>query len=203
VSAIGSGRARRAVLPAVALAIAGTAVAVAARRADPPARPPLRTSVPNTARAQWPADDGRLAERLDALRLPGPSDTGFHIHVRLRIFVGARAVAVPAGIGIEPRSGLLAPLHTHDASGIVHIESERPYPFTLGQFFAVWGVRFSATRLGAYADDGADRLRAYVDGRRIAAPAGHVLAAHERIVIAYGRPGQAPTDDREPFPPGL
>jgi hypothetical protein len=63
-------------------------------------------------------------------------------------------------------------------------------------------VRFSATRLGGYADDGANRPRVYVDAHRVADPARHVLAAHKRIVVAFGGPGQAPTDDRMPFPPG-
>jgi hypothetical protein len=31
-------------------------------------------------------------------------------------------VPVPAGIGIDPAVGF-APLHTHDASGVIHVES--------------------------------------------------------------------------------
>jgi hypothetical protein len=91
-----------------------------------------------------------LGRRLGALHLPAASDAAFHIHVRLRIFVGSRQVPVPAGIGIDPAGGPLASLHTHDASGIVHVEADRPFPFTLGQFFSVWGVRLSRAHLGGY-----------------------------------------------------
>jgi hypothetical protein len=119
------------------------------------------------------------------------------------VYVDGRFVPVPAQIGIDPRGCFLAPLHTHDASGIVHIEADRRFPFTLGQFFTIWGVRFTDTRIGGYADRGARRLRVYVDGRRVAHPGAHVLRAHDRIVVAYGRPRSFPIVDRTPFPPGL
>ena len=41
----------------------------------------------------------------------------------------ALAVPVPAGVGTDPAGGLLAPLHTHDASGIVlGIGAPRSFP---------------------------------------------------------------------------
>jgi hypothetical protein len=151
-----------------------------------------------TGPAPWAPEYAHLARRLGALHLPGESDAAFHIHVRLRIFVDGQPVPVPAGIGIEPAGGLLASLHTHDTSGIVHIEADRPFPFTLGQFFSVWGVRFSRAHLGGY---GAPRV--YVDGRLVRDPAAYVLRAHDRIVVGIGRPGSFPTRDVQPFPPGL
>jgi hypothetical protein len=151
----------------------------------------------------WGPGHTGLARRLAALHLPAENDVAFHIHALLRVYVNGRAEPVPALIGIDPQAGRLAPLHTHDASGIVHIESARPYPFTLGQFFAVWGVRLTGTSLGSYVDAGSRRLRVFVDGRRVAHPAAHVLRAHDRIVVGYGPPGSFPTTDHTPFPPGL
>jgi hypothetical protein len=153
--------------------------------------------------APWPPEHASLATRLRALALPAQSDTAFHIHALLRIFVDGRPVPVPAQIGIDPQGRFLAPLHTHDASGIVHIESLRPYPFTLGQFFTIWGVRFTDRRIGGYADRGPERLHVFVDGRPVTRPAEHVLRAHDRIVVGFGRPRSFPTVDRTPFPPGL
>jgi hypothetical protein len=75
----------------------------------------------------------------------------------------------------------------------VHIESDRPFPFTLGDFFTIWGVRFTNTRIGGYANAGDRRLRVYVDGRSVADPVDHVLRAHDRIVVGFGRPGAFPT----------
>jgi hypothetical protein len=153
--------------------------------------------------APWAPEHTYLAPRLTALHLPGASDTAFHIHALLRIYIEGRPVPVPAQIGIDPQGRFLAPLHTHDAAGIVHIESRRRYPFTLGQFFTIWGVRFGDTRIGGYANHGAHRLRVFVNGRRVAHPAGHVLGARDRIVVGYGPPRSFPTTDHTPFPPGL
>jgi hypothetical protein len=153
--------------------------------------------------APWDPEYASLAVRLAALRLPGSSDTAFHIHALLRIFINGKPVPVPAQIGIDPQGRFLAPLHTHDATGIVHIESQRPFPFTLGQFFTIWGVWFTDTRIGGYANHGAQRLRVFVNGRPVAHAAGHVLRAHDRIVVGYGPPRSFPTTDLTPFPPGL
>lgn len=68
-----------------------------------------------------------------------------HYHARLGLRVHGAPVEVPANVGI---SGLgMRVIHTHDASGEIHIESPRPFDFTLGDFFAVWGKPFSPTCL--------------------------------------------------------
>ena len=112
-------------------------------------------------------------------------------------------MAVPALIGIDPQGRFLAPLHTHDASGIVHVESQRPYPFTLGQFFTIWASGSPTPALPATPIMGAQRLRASFYGRPVAHPAGRVLRAHDRIVVGYGPPRFFPTTDHTPFPPRL
>jgi hypothetical protein len=63
-----------------------------------------------------------------------------HIHQHLDIYVDGRKVPVPALIGIDPAAGF-APLHVHDTSGVIHVESPTVRSYTLGEFFAVWGVR--------------------------------------------------------------
>jgi hypothetical protein len=188
-----------------AVTVAALVAVVLSLATRSPARAPDPAGVPRleAGPAPWPPEYFSLPQRLAALRLPGQSDTAFHIHALLRIYVDGRPVPVPAQIGIDPQGRFLAPLHTHDATGIVHIESDRPYPFTLGQFFTIWGVRFSATRIGGYTNHGARRLRVFVNGRPIAAPAGHVLGAHDRIIVGFGRSGSFPTVDPTPFPPGL
>src|SRR5207248_3335158 len=57
-----------------------------------------------------------------------------------------RAVPVPANVGIPYDSAINVGgqhicyywLHTHDASGVAHIESPTPHLYTLGQFFDIW-----------------------------------------------------------------
>jgi hypothetical protein len=66
-----------------------------------------------------------LAARLRAIGLPPlrPAEgTAVHIHQHLDLYVDGAKAPVPAGIGIDPAVGF-APLHTHDASGVIHVES--------------------------------------------------------------------------------
>ena len=186
-------RARLAVLAAVVAA----AILVAGLPGRSPAAGTARLGVTATA-APWPAEHRFLARRVAALRLPAESDSDFHIHAWLHVFVGARPVPVPAGIGIDPRGAFLAPLHTHDSSGIIHVESARPFPFTLGELFSVWGVRFSRATLGAYR-----RPRVWVDGRPIRDGPHYALHAHDSVVVGVGEPHSFPTTVPVRFPPGL
>jgi hypothetical protein len=153
--------------------------------------------------APWPPEYGHLAQRMGALGLPDLSDTVFHIHAMLRIYVDGRPVTVPASVGL-PRSGaIFSPLHTHDTSGIVHIESTQPYGFRLGQFFDVWGVAFTTTQLGGYRAAGARALAVYVNGHRVADGPDYVMRAHDTIIVGYGRPGSFPTVKPGDFSGGL
>jgi hypothetical protein len=191
-------RARLAAIAAAALLALTVALATTPHKMAPAAAARLQAGP-----APWAPEHTSLGRRLAALRLPGQSDTRFHIHALLRVFIDGKPVPVPAQIGIDPQGRLLAPLHTHDATGIVHIESQRPYRFTLGQFFTIWGVRFTDTRIAGYANHRAQRLRVFVNSRPVAHPAGRVLRAHDRIVVGYGPPRSFPTTDHTPFPPGL
>ena len=71
--------------------------------------------------------------------------TGIHWHVVVRITIAGSDQKVPADIGI--RQGCMAPLHTHAADGVIHIEYSGPVHFTLGQFFDLWGEDFDENSL--------------------------------------------------------
>lgn len=158
--------------------------------------------------APWPANTSTLRGRLDALGLPALPREGtvLHIHQHLDVFVHGRRVRVPAGIGIEVPEHFISPLHTHDASGIVHVESPSVRTFTLGDLFGVWGVRLNRRCLGGYCARGADRLHVYADGRPFTGdPRVLPLAPHAEIVVAFGTEKQLPRPlpSRFAFPPGL
>jgi len=82
-----------------------------------------------------------------------PNESLFvHIHPWVRILVNEENVSIPAGVGISNPifQGTLAvsgtcfePIHTHDASGIIHIEAPANTTYTLGDFFKVWKASFS------------------------------------------------------------
>ena len=55
----------------------------------------------------------------------------FHIHTKLDIMIDNQLYPIPANIGIIPEHCIYW-LHTHDISGLIHIESPIKRNFTLG-----------------------------------------------------------------------
>ncbi|MGA4507297.1 hypothetical protein ACQB6R_06245 [Propionibacteriaceae bacterium G1746] len=98
----------------------------------------------------WPAPrDG--VSYLDKAGLPQLSldDRSDPWIVQLTITIDGRAVEVARHIGVDRPRALQAPVHTHDTSGQVWLEGRGNREVTLGQFFTVWGVRFTGQCLGA------------------------------------------------------
>jgi hypothetical protein len=83
-------------------------------------------------------------------------------------------------------------LHTHDPSGILHIESAKDEPFTLGQVFTEWGQPLTASQVGPVAV-GADKAEhVFVNGKEITDPAGYVLKAHDEVAVWVGAKDATP-----------
>ena len=197
-----------AVLAAVLVAGIGGLAVSAANRDRQPATSPGPLAGLQTGPAPWGANTADLAERLRAIGVPPLSPmegTAVHIHQHLDLYVDGRKVLVPAGIGIDPAVGY-APLHTHDPSGVIHVESPTVRTYTLGEFFAVWGVRITPSCLGGYCAGGGRQLRLFVDGRADRGdPATLALAPHQELVVAFGTAAQLPSPipSTYQFPPGL
>jgi hypothetical protein len=197
--------------PTIAVVVAAAVVASTGNgSARTPLVPPANVPGELTGPAPWPANIGQLHARLAAIGLPalGGQGTRLHIHQHLDVFVHGRHVTVPAGIGIGINGAqvFFSPLHTHDATGVVHVESPVVKTFTLGQFLAVWGVRFTPRCLGGYCTRGADRIRVYYDGKQVTGdPRALPLAEHEEIVVAFGTKAELPTPipASYAFPAGL
>jgi hypothetical protein len=146
--------------------------------------------------APWKANAGSLLRaRLDRLDLPvlSAEQLDYHIHMHLDVYIRGVHVPVPPDVGIDFVDQFLTVLHTHDASGVVHVESVTSLPYQLGTFFGVWGVRLNKTCIGRYCAGPEARLRAYLGGKPFAGnPASIVLREHEEIVLAYGTKAQLP-----------
>ncbi len=146
--------------------------------------------------APWQPEYGSLPQRLGALTslgLPPNGDESYHIHAHLAIFVDGKPVTVPANVAISAAEGIEAPMHTHDTSGIIHIEAAQPSnAFTLGAFFDLWGVTFSADQIGSYHNAGSSMVQVYVNGHRVTDPARYVLQPHDEVVVGYGTLGSFP-----------
>lgn len=136
-----------------------------------------------------------LEERRVEAGVPTMSDTdagGEHIHPLLEVYLDGGRIDLPASIGIDPARPPeeMAGLHTHDSTGTIHVENA--VDPTLGQFFQIWGVPFSASRLGPYESDGDERVRMWVDGRPSRAFGDLALEDGQEIVIAFGDPRELP-----------
>lgn len=115
----------------------------------------------------------------------------FHIHVRLSIFVNGQQREVPEGLGI--RDGCLYWLHTHDASGLVHIEAPSPERFRLGQFFAIWGEPLSERRLLDVAPEAGHSVRTLVDGDLYEGDPADVPLTDGKVIVLRYEPSLNPS----------
>jgi hypothetical protein len=132
----------------------------------------------------------------DGVRCQNSEQSLFHIHAHLTIFVNGAARQIPAGVGIT--SSCLYWLHTHDADGIIHIESPVRRTFTLGQFFDEWGQPLSPDQAGPVSG----HVTALYDGKvYLGNPRDIPLNAHAQIQLEIGRPLIAP--ETITFPGGL
>ncbi|HXG06646.1 MAG TPA: hypothetical protein VNI77_04890 [Nitrososphaera sp.] len=91
-----------------------------------------------------------------------------HDHVMMSILLNGQPIQIPEGVGMLPNlwhdhsldrygpSGI-SPIHSHDTSGTIHIESTIPREYTVGEFLSVMGLDPATVRRmtvnGAEVDD--------------------------------------------------
>lgn len=145
----------------------------------------------------WPLpSDARPYIQAAGLRVLSGEQLQVHYHAHLDVIVNGSKVTVPAGIGFVLDHGQatgITVLHTHDTSGVIHIESASNKAYTLGQVFTEWGLALSASQVGSYMVDATHSVAAYVDGHRFTGnPATLRLAPHLELALWYGPAGQTP-----------
>jgi hypothetical protein len=148
------------------------------------------------AQPPWPAPAHPLALARDAgLRVNSMEGSVQHYHAHLDILVDGKPATVPGNIGIDTSNGQLAEVHTHDTTGVIHVEApDKDHRYVLGQVFAEWDVRLDATHLGGLTAGGDKTLRAYVDGEQVKGDPSRIeLKPHEEIALVYG-PANAKVD---------
>lgn len=142
------------------------------------------TSLPPWAR---PADTEQRA-RTAGLVVSSSEGTRVHFHAHLDVFIDGKPTPVATGVGVGTQN--LAELHTHDATGVLHIEAPAAKPYTLGELFTEWNVRLDPTHLGGFTTGNGKTLGAYVGGKPFTGnPATIPITAHEEIALAFGAQG--------------
>ncbi|MBI4281284.1 hypothetical protein HY625_00515 [Candidatus Uhrbacteria bacterium] len=109
--------------------------------------------------------------------------TQFHIHPKLTISINGQSQIIPADVGES--SLCLHPLHTHDASGVIHVESPEKRDFRLSDFFAVWDKQFTKDQILDYRTDDRHSIHMTVNGQETSAYEETILRDNDAIMIAY------------------
>jgi hypothetical protein len=117
--------------------------------------------------------------------------TIFHIHAHLDLIVDSKPVTIPAGIGIKPNECLYW-LHTHNTSGVIHIESPQQTTFTLGQFIQVWDNTPGISPTFEEITHGDKNIRVFVNGTEVKDSYENIkLAVHDEIALVSGNVPQS------------
>jgi hypothetical protein len=103
-----------------------------------------------------------------------------HIHPHVSININGNPVTIPAGIGILGVNGDMQ-IHTHDASGTLHVESILQHNFTLGDFFKIWGKPFTKNNILGHKTDAHHKITMTVNGVPSNAFQNLILTADEGI----------------------
>jgi hypothetical protein len=194
----------------VAAIVAGVLMARGGNGGGSSAAPAQPANLPGlqTGPAPWNPGLDTLPDRLDPLGLNALTNEGqvLHIHQHLDVFVNGKREVVPQGIGIYDGQ-FLTELHTHDARGIMHVESPTARDFDLGQFFGVWGVRLNKDCVGGYCRTvpagKATPWKVYVNGEPYSGdPARLKLQEKQEIAFVIGTPPKKIPSSYK-FPAGL
>ncbi|NHZ66500.1 hypothetical protein [Massilia genomosp. 1] len=127
----------------------------------------------------------------------------FHHHVLLSIYKDGKRLGFPDGVGrVHAGCYHAYEMHVHDASGVVHMESDVAKTFKLSQWFSLWGLGLSRTGTAGLAGP----VRFYiVDKHQIKRydgnPADIVMLPHREILIVSGT--QIATVPNYQWPPGI
>lgn len=102
-----------------------------------------------TSMPPWPAPSDVPARVASAGLDLGPMGMAEHYHPQLQIIVNGKDVPVAANIGVDPATGAMSAVHTHDGDRTIHIEAGTVgEKFTLGQVFMQWGAKLTKTQIG-------------------------------------------------------
>lgn len=164
------------------------------------------------------AQNGNSAQAgaaIDGLPCEAQMSAVYHVHAHLTLYQNGKQVLVPSQVGIPynpaiPGNGCLYSLHTHDPSGVVHVESPSTGTYTLGEYFDVWhhtsiwddqstlassyGVSVSNAFPNALGTAKPSQIHVYVNGQSVGSDyKGIELTNHKLITIELGTPLRTPT----------
>jgi hypothetical protein len=132
---------------------------------------------------------------IDGLECGAMEATAWHHHSILHVFVDGKEQVVPAQIGILGSASSPSCyywLHTHDTTGIIHMEAPKQLPFTLGQFLDVWQQTQPGTYKSTFDSVSSSNkpVTLYVNGQKVQEGnyRDYQLQIHDIVSLVYGNP---------------
>ncbi|HTV93877.1 MAG TPA: hypothetical protein VMG98_14290 [Verrucomicrobiae bacterium] len=110
---------------------------------------------------------GGQGSPVDGITCDPTMSNNYHIHVFLGVYVNGTQMALPIAIGMQnpgaasdgfiDTASCFYHIHTHDSSGLVHVEDPNPNNipitgtmYTLQNVLDVWGITASANNFGQF-----------------------------------------------------
>jgi hypothetical protein len=170
-----SGRKRLIIVSIIAvLLIAGTAFAI------------------NLLQSAGRASDNAAYPSIDGIACNTNEQLNYHIHAHLTMYINGQQFPLPASIGIASDNSCFYWLHTHDTTGIIHIETPGQQSYSLGTFFQEWSERFPQITYPTELDQ-TTGWQVYLNGKPYTGDFHSMpLTAHALITLAFNSPGIKP-----------
>lgn len=166
------------------------------------AKPIQLKDLADIGKSLWHEGDlsgGGQGSPVDGIQCEATEQVTLHIHSHLAIFDHGKQIQTPkyAGIVAGPNgTGCLYWVHTHDGSGIIHVEAPEVQFYTLGNFFHIWGGSLSRNAVGTLAGP----VTAYLNGSKYDGNLADIpLPAHTQVTLEVGTPLVPPPNYA--FPP--
>jgi len=137
-----------------------------------------------TSMPPWPAPTDVPARVAGAGLDLGPMGTAEHYHPQLRIIIDGQEVPIPANIGVDPTTGAMSAVHTHQTDGTIHIEADNAgETFTLGQLFTQWGVALTPTQIGGVKAKDGQQLNVTSNGAPVAGDPKDLRLEPDQVIV--------------------
>lgn len=132
--------------------------------------------------ATYPPVDSIFCDQLE--------QTAVHYHALVYIYINGQQVQIPQGVGIASDGSCYYWMHTHDTTGVVHMEAPRGRDFTLGNFLDIWSTHFSGYRNELSSADG---WTVYIGSQKYNGDFHNIVfKSHMIVTLAYNSPGVKP-----------
>src|SRR5712692_7204111 len=129
---------------------------------------------------------------VDKVSCQSTEQSGTHVHAHVTIYINGTSTPLPANVGIAPDGSCLYWLHTHDSTGVIHIEAPSGTSATLKNFLDIWEGRFSQLNYSSQLSDPTG-WQVYVNGKPFSGDFRTIrLQSHTLVTLAYNSPGVKP-----------